>query len=208
MRISSGLLLLSLSVTSMGMRAQTTPAPHSNAPHYAGISGVLLPALASVRRAVETARPDKWKLSHALEDETNNNIHSIQQDLDATLPQLLSAADTRPVLLSHVLPATRNVDALYNVLLRVAATAKVAASSDQSAMLEDAVAQLQDAKRVLEKRVGDEAAAQEHSILSMQTALKAKQDELAKAQADLADAQSSKTTKKKSSRRSSKSAKR
>ncbi|MBS1815059.1 MAG: hypothetical protein JSS87_09320 [Acidobacteria bacterium] len=201
MHLVSGLLFFSLSMTSLGVHAQTAPGAPASAPQYAGISGVLQPALASVRHAVETARPDKWKISNSLEDETIKNIHSIEHDMDATLPQLLSAADTRPVLLSHVLPATRNVDALYNVLLRVAATAKVAAPNEQTAMLEDAVAQLQEAKRVLEDRVREQAAAEEKRVNDLQVSLKASQDALAKAQADAAAA-TAKSGKKKSAKSS------
>lgn len=199
-----------LAVLVITLFSTCTPAQSSapSAPVTEGnTSAVLRPALDSIRQTVPMLKVDKWKLSGALKDEMQGDIQSITNDLDGTLPQLLQVADAPPVLMSHVLPATRNIDALYNVLLRVTATAKVAAPSEQSAALENAVSQLQQAKQALEGRILKQASALEQRVLDSQTALKASQDALAKAKADAAaaaDAAKKTTrTKKKSTHKSS-----
>lgn len=193
--------LLAVTLCSTGMFAQAADAP--TAP-TGNTSAVLKPSLDSIRQTLSTLRVDKWKLSGMLREETQGNIQSIHTDMDSTLPKLLDAADAPPVLMSHVLPATRNVDALYNVLLRVAATAKVSAPSEQSAALEESVTHLQQAKQVLENRILRQASALEKRVLDSEASLKASQDALAKAQADAAASAAKKPTKKKTMHKSSK----
>ena len=54
-----------------------------------------------------------------MRDEAQANLRSIQKDVSTTLPALLASADSAPGSASKLLPAYRNVDALYDVLLRV-----------------------------------------------------------------------------------------
>ncbi len=153
--------------------AQTVPTPA--APVQAGKlpSAILQPATANVRSALDKVRLDKWKASSAVKDETDSNIGSIRRDLDNTLPGLLAAADAAPNSVSKVMPAYRNVEALYDVLLRVDAAARSFAAGDQSAMLDQALTGLDQARRDLGDRLQSAGMAQEKQVADLQASLKA-----------------------------------
>lgn len=136
-------------------------------------SALVQPAIDTLQQTLAGLRPDKWKTSDAARQEADSNISSIRRDLDSTLPGLLSAADAAPNSVSRLMPAYTNVEALYDVLLRIVGTANLAAPSQQSAALEQARRSLEDAQRSLGDRVKSTALAQEQQIHNLQAALRA-----------------------------------
>ena len=70
-------------------------------------------------------------------------------------------------------PAFRNVNALYDVLLRVATAARAAAPSQQSAPLDAALLSLEDGRRALGDRLQSAAVSQERRISDLQAAIRA-----------------------------------
>ena len=131
------------------------------------------PALGTLQQALDAVRLDKWKTSNTLRQEADANINSIRHDLDTTLPPLLATADAAPDSITHVLPAYRNIEALYDVVLRVSAVARLSAPSQQSAALEQAMLSLDDARRALGDHLQLSASTQEKKIVDLQTALRA-----------------------------------
>jgi hypothetical protein len=136
-------------------------------------SAMLQPAIDSIRQALGTVRLDKWKATNPIRDEADSNVGSIRRDIDSTLPPLLTAADGAPDSVTQVLPAFRNVNALYDVLLRVASAARVAAPTQQSAPLDAALVSLEDGRRALGDRLQAAAVSQERRISDLQAAAKA-----------------------------------
>jgi hypothetical protein len=158
----------------IALAAQT---PASPAPPAAAVqtkpSALVQPAIATLQQTLEVLRPDKWKASDGAREEAAANVSSIRRDLDGTLPALLSAADAAPNSVSRLLPAYRNVEALYDVLLRIVGTGNLAAPSQQSAALERARTSLEDAQRLLGDRIKSTALSQEQQIHNLQAALRA-----------------------------------
>jgi hypothetical protein len=137
------------------------------------VSATMQPALDTLTQTLEVLRPEKWKASDAIREETISNIDSIHRDIRSTLPQLLATADAAPNAVSQLLPAYRNVEALYDVLLRVGQVANLAAPSQQSAAIDHARASLEDARRTLGDHVNSAAQAQEQQVHRLQAALRA-----------------------------------
>jgi hypothetical protein len=148
--------------------AATTPAPPSRTP-----SEILQPVLDALTQTLGTLRLEKWKAPATLRDETDTNISSIRRDIDTTLPPLLATADAKPDSVSQILPAFRNIEALYDVVLRVAQVARVSAPAPQSAALDEAMANLDSARRTLGDRLQAAALAQEKQVADLQAALRA-----------------------------------
>ncbi len=121
---------------------QTQPAP-------ATASSLLQPSLDQLRQSLSGLRLDKWKAPGPVRQETNGNIGSITRDLDGTLPGLLMTADAAPSTVSKNLPVFRNVDALYDVLLRIVETADLAAPDPETQTLHAALTSLDSARRTL-----------------------------------------------------------
>lgn len=136
-------------------------------------SALLQPSLDELQQALDALRPDKWKTSDDMRRETAANISSIRNDLETTLPPLLIAADKAPGSVAQVLPAYRNVEALYDVLLRVTEVADLSAPSQQSTPLEGARASLEDSRRALGEHLQSGALAQDQQLRSLQAAVRA-----------------------------------
>ena len=136
-------------------------------------SAIMQPALDNLQQTLGMLRPDKWKISGAAREETAANISSIGQDLETTLPPLLTSADGAPGSVAQVLPAYRNIEALYDVLLRVTAAANLSAPGQQSAALDDARARLEEGRRALGERLQSAALVQEKQVHDLQAAVRA-----------------------------------
>ncbi len=165
MRLSPALLLfpalLAAPVWAQSDNA-SQPAPQPTA------SAALSPALDKLRTAVGNLRLDKWKAPAQVREEARTNVGSLGRDLDGTLPGLLAAADAAPGAVSENLPVFRNVDALYDVLLRVVQTADLAAPTADSDALHGALAALEDARRSLGDQIQAAAVASEAQTKQLQ----------------------------------------
>lgn len=176
MRLLSPALLIAIFCGSCAACAAQQPAVAPQAA-AAGVqpapSAIMRPALDLLDQAIGTLRPDKWKASDAVRDDAAANISSIRRDLDATLPQLLATADGAPASVTQVLPAYRNIEALYDVLLRVAEAGRLSAPGDQRSALEEARGKLESARRALGDRIQAAALAREQQVHSLQAAVRA-----------------------------------
>jgi hypothetical protein len=183
-RISTSLhgsiLILLLAGPAMLSTAQG-PAAVSNAPASVAVpvprttapSVILQPALDVLKQAVTETNVDRWKASNAIRDEAQTNLRSIERDVEATLPPLLAATDAAPDSAAKALPAYRNIEALYDVLLRLNAAGQLAAPRDQASALEQALADLNDGRRALGDQLQRDADAQDRQVVRLQAALKA-----------------------------------
>jgi hypothetical protein len=149
-----------------GQAANSEPAPTATA------TGVLQPSLDELQQTVAALKLDKWK-GGSLRSEAGSNLSSIQKDLQATLPGLLADADTAPQTVAKLLVVYRNVNALYDVLLRVVDTAQVLAPAEQYGALQQALADLSKGRLALDDHVQEIAAAREKQVVELQVALKA-----------------------------------
>jgi len=173
-RTQSTLLMLMLSASFLPLGAQTFDAPPSSpAPASArsGPSAVMRPALGSLRQALEILRPERWKAPGAVTAESTDDVGSIERDLDTTLPPLLTAADAAPGSTAQLLPAYRNVEALYDVLVRVTQTAVLGAPAQQSAALQQATVAMQQSRRDFADLLDGAAQSQDRQLRDAQTRL-------------------------------------
>lgn len=140
-------------------------------PASTGHTGATLqPAVRLVKEALSTVNIDKWKASSAIKSEADGNLNSVQRDIDQTLPGLVMAADAVPDSPSKALPVFRNVDALYDVMLRLDAAGRLAAPKDQVGALDDALSSIASARRTLGDQLQASADAQEQRMMRLQQA--------------------------------------
>lgn len=137
----------------------------------AGRTGATLqPSIQLVKEALGTINIDKWKASSAIKSEADGNLHSVQRDIDQTLPGLVVAADAAPDSMSKAVPVFRNVDALYDVMLRLDAAGRLGAPKDQVGALDDALASIARARSALGDQLQAGADSQEQRITRLQQA--------------------------------------
>src|SRR5262244_67517 len=102
--LSAGLIVLSLSATAAFCQAGApNPAPQnqpaSSAPKP---SDLLHPALSQVGQATASLNISRWKAPGEVRSATQQNVDSIQRDLNNTLPGLLATGDAAPGTVSAV----------------------------------------------------------------------------------------------------------
>ncbi len=151
-----------------GNMPATDPPARANPP-----SAILRPSLEILHTALGEMSTDKWKASAAIRTEADGNLRSVQRDLQSTLPPLLAAADAAPDSAAKAVPVFRNVDALYDVMLRLDAAGRLAAPSNQISALDQALAAVGDARRALGDQLQTNAEGQEAHVIRLQAALKA-----------------------------------
>jgi len=134
-------------------------------------SATLQPALDGLAQAVASVKPEKWK-GGSVREEAVQYISSIQKDLQGALPALITAADATPGSMSKAMAVSRNVDALYDVLLRVVDGARISGPVDQVNRLQDAMVTLEKSRHALDDQLISMAASQEKQITDLQAALK------------------------------------
>ena len=176
MALRASFFVLAFCAPALALAAQTSSGntPGTNAPAHANPpSAILRPSLEILETAVGEMTLDKWKASPAIRTEADGNLRSIQRDLASTLPPLLAAADAAPDSTAKTLPIYRNIDALYDVMLRLDAAGRLAAPSNQISALDQALASIGDARRALGDQVQANAEGQEARVIHLQAALKA-----------------------------------
>jgi hypothetical protein len=169
-------------------RAQAAPPPAAPAPAPAAAQAAapavapapasfamtnLRPALANVQTAITNLNVAHWKAPNDIRATTQQDINSMQRDLNTTLPGLLAQADTAaaasgPPALSPAFAVFRNLDALYDVMLRVTETAGLAGSASDASSLEDARAGLEDGRGKLGAWLLQAIGAQDAQVVRLQ----------------------------------------
>ncbi len=158
------------------LNAQTTPAsqpgPTAAVP---AIHDSLRPALEQVGPALNQIQVDRWKLSHNLKAQVQSDISSIQQDLTSQIPALFQAAQQSPAALEPQLSVMHNVDALYDVLVRITTTANISGGKNDAAILDNAVQRLESARKTAAGQLMQAASTQDQQIARFRASIQAAQ---------------------------------
>jgi hypothetical protein len=134
----------------------------------------LRPALANVQNTIANLNVGRWKVPAEMRAAVQQDIGSMQRDLNATLPGLVAQAEANPAALSPAFAVFRNLDALYDVLLRVTETAALSGSGSDAVSLEDARAGLEDGRGKLGTWLLQSTSAQDAQVVHLQSALAAR----------------------------------
>ena len=156
------------SVTAHGQAAPAVP-PGTPFPMAS-----LRPALANVQNTIANLSVGRWKAPSETRAAVQQDIGSMQRDLNATLPGLVAQAEANPTAISPAFAVFRNLDALYDVLLRVTETAGLAGSESDAGSLENARAGLEDGRGKLGAWLLQSITAQDAQVIHLQTALAAR----------------------------------
>lgn len=142
-RIPSAIFALFLAVAANGQTAAPAAAP------VVPPSTVLQPALTDVQGTTSALNISRWKAPGSVRQAVQEDIDSIQRDLGGTVPGLIAQADAAPAAVSPSFSLYRNLDALYDVLLRVSETANLAAPENEANSVASSLQRLQSARAQL-----------------------------------------------------------
>jgi hypothetical protein len=153
-------------VTAPPQQNQPAPAPAGPKP-----SDLLHPALSQISQTIVSLNISRWKAPGEVRGGTQQNVDSIQRDLNNTLPGLLATADATPGSVSAVFPVYRNIDALYDVLLRVSQTAMLAAPENEANSINDALGKLESARSDLGNSILNTAQNNEAEVVKLRASI-------------------------------------
>jgi hypothetical protein len=162
-RPSLALLLATLSC-SVFAQSDGTQAPSS-------AFGALRPALAQVGQSLSGISIRRWKAPNEVRSAADQDVSSIQRDLNGTLAGLLQQADAAPNSVPAAFAVYRNVDALYDTLLRVVLTANLAAPDSEATSLQGALSNLESARAALGDSILGSSQAQQAELIRVRAAL-------------------------------------
>ncbi len=129
------------------------------------ISESLRPALDQVAQSVGQIHIDHWKISKSWKAQLQNDADSISDDLSHQVPGLLQQTQASSTALDAQLRLMQNVDALYDVLVRLTLAADLTEKKSDAALLNSALEQLERARKSAITQLMA-AAAQEHQQLT------------------------------------------
>jgi hypothetical protein len=121
--------------------------------------------------AVTSVEVHRWKVPGDVKDTTTADIQSIVRDLASTLPGLVAQAQASPASIAPAFAVYRNIDALYDVLLRVTETATLAGSQQEAQRLESARADLQTRRSQLGNALLSSATTQDLNVVQLKNSL-------------------------------------
>ena len=122
-----------------------------------------------LNRTLPSINVAKWKAPGDVRQTASADADSMQRDVSGTLPALISAALANPAKISPAFTVYRNVDALYDVLLRVSETAQLAGSND-ARILEDQRSSLEASRTQLGAALVQATQAQDNELTQLHTA--------------------------------------
>lgn len=141
------------------------------APASSTVSTTVRPALSQVAQTLNGLTIRKWKAPNPVREEATANVAAIQHDLNGALANLLQQADAAPTSIPAAFAVYRNVDALYDTLLRVVETADLAAPDPEANQLEATLKTLENARATLGDAILSGAQNQQGEVVRLRTAL-------------------------------------
>jgi hypothetical protein len=136
-------------------------------------STVLQPALGEIQQTLSNLNIRHWRLPNSLRQTNLDNAASVERDLTDTVPGLLSTADANAGSVPALLALYRNIDALYDVLLRITENANLGGSPPEAAALHNTLADLEQARERLSDLILRSSQVQQNELARLRVALQA-----------------------------------
>ncbi len=174
-----GLLAALASAQTAPTLAQTAPASSASvAPApvpYSSVNELNL-LLSQVERVSQSTQADfarlrieKWKTDANTKRTTEEDVGSIQRNLQSALPEIVTQLRSSPEDLATSFKLYRNLDALYDVFGSVVESAGAFGPRDDFQSLQEDLAQLERARRSLADRMETLATAKESELTRLRT---------------------------------------
>lgn len=155
--------------------AQTTPsAPVS----YSSVSqlNMMLTGLEQVSQSTQAdlarVRIDKWKTDSSNKRQAQDDVQSIQRNLQYALPEMMTQLRNSPEDLAATFKLYRNLDALYDVFGAVVESAGAFGSKDDFQALQNDLSKLQGSRKSFADRMETLAGSKEMELGRLRTELK------------------------------------
>lgn len=153
------------------MPMQTGPAGAQAAPANSGAAmpiDSLSSALHQTAAVLDQVNVSRWRVSKGWKRQLQDDVASIQQDISTQLPGLFEKAHASPKLIGPQLAAMQNVDALYDVLVRVSTAANLSGNKGDASALDGALQQLESSRKAASQQLQQAASLQDQQLAGFQ----------------------------------------
>lgn len=169
------ILIFTPKASAAGLQSNAAAPPAQAEMSSPAISESLRPALEQVGHSVGQIQIDHWKVSKSWKEQLQSDADSISGDLSHQLPGLLQQAQAAPTALDAQLRLMQNVDALYDVLVRLTLAADMNERKNDAALLDSALQNLEAARKAATTQLVAAAAQQHQQLTELQARIEASQ---------------------------------
>jgi len=168
-------LAVSAQVISSNQPAPQGPVSYSSVNQLNGMLSQLEQASQATQLDLAKLRIEKWKVDSESKRQTQGNVESVQRNLQAALPEMITELRASPENLAATFKLYRNLDALYNVFGSVAESTGAFGSKDEFQALENDLSAFEKARRAFADRMESLAGAKEAEVARFRVALQSAQ---------------------------------
>jgi hypothetical protein len=168
-------LAVSAQVISASQPLPQGPVSYSSVNQLNGMLSQLEQASQATQLDLAKLRIDKWKVDSGSKRQTQDNVESVQRNLQAALPEMIAELKASPENLAATFKLYRNLDALYNVFGSVAESTGAFGSKDEFQSLENDLSSFEKARRSFADRMESLAGAKEAEVTRLRAALQSAQ---------------------------------
>jgi len=174
-----GVLLGLVAAAAIAQTAPATSAPMAPAPvPYASVSELnqLLSQVEQMSQSTQAdfakLRIEKWKTDGNTKRATEADVGSIQRNLQAALPEIITQLRSSPEDLSASFKLYRNLDALYDVFSSVVESAGAFGPREDFQLLQEDLGALERSRRSMADRLETLATTKENELTRLRTAVR------------------------------------
>lgn len=176
MNLRFGIFPIAFVVSLAAASAGQTLAPDTQGAAHASStvlpSAMLQPVLSDVQTSTSGLNISRWKAPSSVRDAAQQNVDSIQRDLGNTLPGLIAQADAAPGSVPASFAVYRNIDALYDVLLRVSESADLAAPENEADSVDSSLQKLEAVRAQLGDSILRNSQHNEAQVVTLEAAVR------------------------------------
>jgi hypothetical protein len=157
--------------TTSSQPAVSPPVPYSSVSQLNLLLSQLEQAAQAAQVDLAKLRVEKWKADATSKQQALANVSSLQRNLQAALPEIITELRTSPENLNSTFKLYRNLDALYDVLGSVVESAGAFGPKDDFQALANDLTALERSRRSFADRMETLAGAKEVELTRLRSAL-------------------------------------
>jgi hypothetical protein len=169
----------SAQIASSNQPATQGPVSYSSVNQLNGLLSQLEQASQAAQADLSRLRVDKWKIDSGSKRQTQDNVESVQRNLQSALPEMIAELKASPESLTSTFKLYRNLDALYNVFGSVTESTGAFGSKDEFQSLENDLSGFEKARHAFAERMENLAGAKENEVIRLRAALQSAQASVA-----------------------------
>ena len=154
---------------------QAAPVSYASVSELNGLLGQLETSSKTTQGDLTKVKIDRWKTDGSYKKQTQNNMDSIQRNLQSALPEMIGKLRATPEDLPATFRLYRNLDALYDVLGSVVESVGAFGGKDDFQSLSNDLNTFEGTRKQIAERIESLSSAKEAEITRLRADLKTAQ---------------------------------